>query len=196
MRLVAILFVFVPIAVGFLFPMTGGGGCCQQQQCCPRPCCPPPCCPPPCCPPPCCPPPCCPPPCCPPPCCPQPCCQQQSCPQPCCQQQQQCGCGGGGFGKRRKREIGHVRGKVEKEALSESEHSQCNNAEFSGIIHKHLNNTNAEVAKSVIYDELVALHPDQSFTVFCIDGRASYQADSHSYCIEGNKNYNCYVFAM
>ncbi|VDP25888.1 unnamed protein product [Heligmosomoides polygyrus] len=126
-------------------------------------------------------------------CCCQP--QQQCCappPPPCCCNS---GCGGGGFG-RKKREISHVRGKVEKRLGVESDHGQCNSVEISELMRKHMNNTTPAAVKSAIYQELVALYPDQSFTVLCVDGAVSYQADSQRYCVEGNTEHNCYVFMV
>lgn len=62
---------------------------------------------------------------------------------------------------------------------------------------QHMNNTTPAAVKSAIYQELVALYPDQSFTVLCVDGAVSYQADSQRWltlsiafhCLEGL----CYV---
>ncbi|RCN47962.1 ground-like domain protein [Ancylostoma caninum] len=122
------------------------------------------------------------------------CCQPQ--PQCCCPPPQPCCCGGGGgFGKRKKREIGHVRGGVEKRPGIESDHGHCNSVEISELMRKHIaNSTTPSAVKSAIYQELVALYPDESFTVLCVDGAVSYQADSHRYCVEGNMDHNCYVF--
>ncbi|WKY06310.1 hypothetical protein Q1695_006479 [Nippostrongylus brasiliensis] len=169
MRLLVVLVAILPTVIPTLLPMMGGGGCCCQQQ---QSCCPPP---QPCC-------------CCPPP------------PMPCC-----CGggggggcgggCGGGGFG-RKKREIGHVRGRVEKQQGVASDSGHCNSVEISELMRKHMNNTSPFAAKSAIYQDLAALYPDQSFTVMCVDGVVSYQADSERFCIEGNLNHNCYVFMI
>ncbi|CAI4231805.1 unnamed protein product [Auanema sp. JU1783] len=128
----------------------------------------------------------------------------------CCQQQQSCcapppppscgcGCGGGGgcgggCGGRKKREIGHVRGHVTMLEHGDTLNGQCNSLEISEVIKKHLNGTSAMAVKSAIYEELSSIYPDDAFTVLCVDGTVTYQADSHKYCVEGNRAHNCYVF--
>ncbi|KAK6060931.1 hypothetical protein COOONC_01405 [Cooperia oncophora] len=61
---------------------------------------------------------------------------------------------------------------------------------------QHMNETELPAVKSAIYQGLVALYPKQAFTVVCVDGAVSYQADSNRYCVEGNMDHNCYVFML
>ncbi|KAK6767368.1 hypothetical protein RB195_026568 [Necator americanus] len=125
------------------------------------------------------------------------CCQQQSSCQPQCGATQSCCCGGGGLGKRKKREINLVRGGGGKRPGIESDHGHCNSFEISELVRKHIaTNPSLAAVKSAIYQELVSLYPDGYFTVMCVDGAVSYQADSHRYCVEGNMDHNCYVFMM
>ncbi|XGW28044.1 hypothetical protein V3C99_008113, partial [Haemonchus contortus] len=97
---------------------------------------------------------------------------------------------------RKKREISHVREEVEKTVGVTGDRGQCNSVEISELIRKHMNSTELPAVKTAIYQDLVALYPDQSFTVLCVDGAVSYQADSDRYCVEGTMDHNCYVFMI
>ncbi|KAK6767367.1 hypothetical protein RB195_026568 [Necator americanus] len=98
---------------------------------------------------------------------------------------------------RKKREINLVRGGGGKRPGIESDHGHCNSFEISELVRKHIaTNPSLAAVKSAIYQELVSLYPDGYFTVMCVDGAVSYQADSHRYCVEGNMDHNCYVFMM
>ncbi|KIH51060.1 hypothetical protein ANCDUO_18857, partial [Ancylostoma duodenale] len=103
---------------------------------------------------------------------------------------------------RKKREIGHVRGGVEKRPGVESDHGHCNSVEISELMRKHIaNSTTPSAVKSAIYQELVALYPDESFTVLCVDG-AKYvgkpvlleetaQRETHQGCGGGQQHCCC-----
>lgn len=83
--------------------------------------------------------------------------------------------------RRKKREIGetgYVRGSVAGTQKDGQLESQCNSLELSELIKKHVDASTAASAKTAIYHELDTLYPDENFTVLCVDGSVSYQADS------------------